>query len=103
MLVLEVSTPQVYLITSYQTPREAWDTLKGYFRRDALANKSFLKKKYFRCELKEKQRLNEHLGRTKELTDHPGAIGAVIEDEIVTLLGGPPPSYACHCSRNKKG
>lgn len=45
VLVLNVSTTQLYLITSCKTPKEAWDTLKGYFERDTLANKLFLKKK----------------------------------------------------------
>ena len=31
VLVLNVSTPQLYLITSCQTPKEAWDTLRGHF------------------------------------------------------------------------
>ncbi len=44
VLVLNVSTPQLYPITSCKTPKEAWDTLKGHFERDTLANKLFLKK-----------------------------------------------------------
>lgn len=96
MLVLNVSTSQLYLITSCQSPKEAWDTLKGHFERDTLANKLFLKKKYFRCEMKEGETITEHLKRMKELTDQLSAIGAVIEeeDQIVTLLGSLPPSYA---------
>ena len=96
VLVLNVSTPQLYLITSCQTPKEAWDTLRGHFERDTLANKLFLKKKYFRCEMKEGESLTEHLKRMKELTDKLGAIGAIIEeeDQIVTLLGSLPSSYA---------
>ena len=96
VLVLNVSTPQLYLITSCQTPKEAWDTLRGHFERDTLANKLFLKKKYFRCEMKDGENITEHLKRMKELTDKLGAIGTQIaeEDQIVTLLGSLPPSYA---------
>jgi hypothetical protein len=96
MLVLNVNTPQLYLITSTQTPRVAWTTLKGHFERDALANKLSLKKKYFRCEMKEGDRLTEHLKQMKVLKDQLSAIGAVIEeeDQIVTLLGSLPSSYA---------
>lgn len=96
MLVLNVSTPQLYLITSCQTPKEVWTTLKGHFERDTLANKLFLKKNYFRCEMKEGDGLTEHLKQMKKLTDQLSAIGAVIEEEnqIVTLLGSLPPSYA---------
>ncbi len=41
--MLNVSTPQLYLITSCKTSKEACDMLK--FKRDTLANKLFLKKK----------------------------------------------------------
>lgn len=46
--------------------------------------------------MKEGETLTEHLKRMKELTDQLGAIGAVIEeeDQIVTLLGSLPSSYA---------
>lgn len=96
VLVLNVSTPRLYLITSCQTPKEAWDTLRGHFERDTLANKLLLKKKYFRCEIEEGESLTEHLKRMKELTEQLGAIGAVTEeeDQIVTLLGSLPSSYA---------
>lgn len=96
VLVLNVSTPQLYLITNCKTPKEAWEMLKAQFERDTVANKLFLKKKYFRCEMKEGEHLNDHLKRMKELTDQLGAIGSVIEeeDQIVTLLGSLPPSYA---------
>ena len=65
VLVLNVSTPQLYLITSCQTPKEAWDTLRGHFERDTLANKLFLKKKYFRCEMKDEENITEHLKLTE--------------------------------------
>uniref|UniRef100_A0A3P9D5A2 BED-type domain-containing protein n=1 Tax=Maylandia zebra TaxID=106582 RepID=A0A3P9D5A2_9CICH len=55
--------------------------LKAQFERDTVANKLFLKKKYFRCEMKEGEHLNDHLKRMKELTDQLGAIGSVIEEE----------------------
>ena len=94
--MLNLSTPQLYLITSCQTPKEVWNTLKGHFERDTLANKLFLKKKYFRCEMKEGEILTDHLKRMKELNNQFGAIGAVLgeEHQIVTLLGGLPSSYA---------
>lgn len=96
VLVLNVSTPQLYLITSCKTRKEAWETLKSQFERDTVANKLFLKKKYFRCEMKEGEKINDHLKRLKELTDQLGAIGSKIEeeDQIVTLLGSLPASYA---------
>ena len=68
-LVLNVSTCQLYLVTSCTTPKEVWDTLCAHFDRDTLANKLYLKKAYFRCEMKEGNSLTEHLKNMKSLTD----------------------------------
>lgn len=56
----------MYLITSCKTPKKAWDMLNLHFERDTFANKLFLKKKYFRCEMKERENITEHLKRIKE-------------------------------------
>lgn len=96
MLVLNLSPPQLYLITSCQTPKEAWTALKAHFERDALAIRRLLKRRYLRCEMKEGARITEHLEWLKELTDQLAAVGAVVEeeDQIVTLWGSLPPTYA---------
>ena len=80
---MAVSTSQLYFITSAETPRDAWNALWNHFERDTLANKLFLKKKFFRMEM-------------KEVTDKLAAIGSPIseEDQVVTLLGSLPHSYA---------
>ena len=61
-----------------------------------LANKLFLKKQYFRMEMKEGMSVEEHLKCMKELTDRLAAIGAPIseEDQVVTLLGSLPYRYS---------
>jgi len=46
-IVLTISTPQLYLVTSYYMPKDVWDTLQSHFERGTLANKLFLKKQYF--------------------------------------------------------
>ena len=59
-------------------------------------NKLFLKKKYFRTQMKDGTPIEKHLKDMKELTDKLAAIGAPIseEDQVVTLLGSLPQSYA---------
>ena len=52
-IVMAISTPQLYLVTSCKTPKDVWDTLRSHFEQETLANKLFLKKKYFRKEMKE--------------------------------------------------
>ena len=43
-IVLVIGTPQLYLVTSCEQPKDAWDVLRNHFERDTLANKLFLKK-----------------------------------------------------------
>ena len=95
-IVMAISTPQLYLVTSCETPQDVWDTLRSHFERETLANKLFLKKKYFRKEMKEGTSMEVHLKEMKELTDKLASIGAAIseEDQVVTLLGSLPSSYS---------
>lgn len=95
-IVMAVSTPQLYLITSCEQPNDAWDTLRNHFERDTLSNKLFLKKQYFRMEMKHGTSIEKHLKHMKEITDRLAAIGAPIseEDQVVTLLGSLPRSYS---------
>lgn len=77
-IVMAISTSQLYLITSCDSPKPAWDALKSHFERDTLANKLLLKKKYFRMEMKETTSAEIHLKEMKELTDKLAAVGAPI-------------------------
>ena len=95
-LVMAISTSQLYLITSCEKPKDAWDALCNHFERSTLANKLMLKKEYFRMEMKENITIEAHLKKMKELTDKLTAIGAPIseEDQVVTLLGSLPSDYS---------
>ena len=96
-IVMAISTPQLYLITSCpEEPKEIWNTLRKHFERETLANKLFLKKQYFRKEVEEGISIAVHLKEMKEITDRLASIGAPIseEDQVVTLLGSLPPSYS---------
>jgi len=52
-IALAVSTPQFYLITSLDKLKDTRDALRCHFERDTLANRLFLKKQYFKTEMKE--------------------------------------------------
>ena len=95
-IVLAVSDNLLYLITDCETPKSAWDKLKTHFERDTLANKLFLKKQYFRTVMSEGSSMEEHLRHMKAITDKLAAINAAVseEDQVVTLLGSLPDSYA---------
>ena len=87
--VLGIDSAQLYLITSSEEPKQAWDALKKHFERETLVNKLFLKKRYFRSEMKECTPVEQDLKLMKDITNKLAAIGAPIskEDQVVTLLG----------------
>ena len=83
-------------MTSYEHPREAWEALWNHFERDTLANKLFLKKLYFRTEMKEGTSVEAHFKHMKGITNMLAAIRAPISEGnlIVTLFGSLPRSYS---------
>ena len=95
LLVTSINSGLVHLITECQTPKEIWDKLKERFERNTVANKLFLKQKFFSMKMKDSDSVDEHLRRMKEITDQLAAIKAPIpEDEhIVALLLSLPRSY----------
>ena len=76
-------------------PKEIWDKLKECFERNTVANKLFLKQKFFSLKMKDSDSLDEHLRHMKAITDQLAAIKAPIpEDEhIVPVLLSLPRSY----------
>ena len=52
MIIMAISTPQLYLVTSCESPKDVRDMLHKHFERETLINKLFLKKKYFWKEMK---------------------------------------------------
>ena len=47
-IVLAMDSAQLYLVTSCEEPKQAWNALKSHFEREFLANKLLLKKQYLR-------------------------------------------------------
>ena len=102
-IVLAIKSAQLYLVSSCENPKQAWDALKNHFERDTLANKLFLKKKRrnerrnfygetfetHEEKMKEGTSMEKHLKHMKDIADKLAAIGAPIseEDQVVTLLG----------------
>ena len=95
LIVTSIKSDLIYLITECKTPKEIWDTLKQRFERDTVANKLFLKQRFFSLKMKESDSLDEHLRKLKVITDQLAAIKAPVpEDEhIVALLLSLPRSY----------
>ena len=64
-IALAIDSAQLYLITSSEEPKQAWDALRKHFERETLANKLFLKKQYFRSEMKEGTSVEQHLKQSE--------------------------------------
>ena len=95
-IVSAMVSARLYLVTLCEEPKQAWNALKNHFERETLANKLLLKKQYFLSEMKEGTSVDQHLKHMKDITDKLAAIGAPIseEDQVVTLLGSLPRSFA---------
>ena len=52
-IVMAICTSQLYLVISFEEPKDAWDALHDHYEHDTLANKLILKMQYFRTEMKE--------------------------------------------------
>ena len=93
--MLAIDSAQLYLITSSEELKQAWDGLRKHFEQETLANKLFLKKRNFRSEMKEGTPVEQHLKLMKDITDKLSAIGGPIseEDQVVNLLGSLPRSF----------
>ncbi len=95
LIVTSIKSDLIYLITECKTPKEIWDTLEQRFERDTIANKLFLKQRFFSLKMKESDHIDEHLRRMKVITDQLAAIKAPIphDEHLVALLLSLPRSY----------
>jgi hypothetical protein len=86
---------QLQLVKSAKTAQEAWTKLCAYHEKRTLANKLFLRRKFFTITMDESGSMIDHINAVRNLADQLDAIGApVSEDDIVTtLLGSLPDSY----------
>ena len=80
-IAMAISTPQLYLITSCEKAKDAWDALCNHFECKSLANKLYLKKQYFRNEMKDGTAIEAHLKHMKEIIDKLASIGAPVSEE----------------------
>jgi hypothetical protein len=94
-VVLHIERSQLYLVTDCEEPKDARDRSVAHFDRQTSANKLFLKKKFYRIQMKDGTKLNDHFKTIKELVDQLAAIGVTIDEEnqVMALLGSLPESF----------
>ncbi|KAF0733958.1 hypothetical protein Ae201684_009136 [Aphanomyces euteiches] len=80
---------------SCKTAKEAWKRLGDHYEKQILANKLYLRKKFFSCAMVEGSDMLKHINEMKTLSEQLEAVGAPVSEEglVITLLSSLPESY----------
>ena len=94
-ICLSLKDNQLPLVRSASSSQEAWRKLCETYETKNLANKLFLRRKFFTMQKAEEDSMLEHVNKVKTLAEKLEAIGAgVSEDDVVmTLLMSLPETY----------
>ena len=94
-ICLSLGDEQLSLVRAAKTAKEAWSKLESHYEVKSLANKLFLRKKYFTMSMGAGECMTEHINKMKELASQLEAVGASIteDDQVATLLCSLPESY----------
>ena len=84
------------MVMGSQTPKDMWDVLCQHFERKTVSNKVFTLMQLYGLHMKRGTRIQEHLRRLDELSDHLAAIGEVVSDvhKVAVLLQSVQDSYS---------
>uniref|UniRef100_H3HA76 CCHC-type domain-containing protein n=1 Tax=Phytophthora ramorum TaxID=164328 RepID=H3HA76_PHYRM len=86
---------QLPLVRSAKDAHDAWSRLEGHFEKKSLANKLFLRRRFFTTMMDEGDDVLEHINKLKTLAEQLDAVGAPVseDDLVITLLGSLSESY----------
>ena len=95
-ICLSLGDEQLSLVRSARTAKDAWAKLESHYEVKSLANKLFLRKKYFTTSMGPDDSMTEHLNKMKDIASQLEALGASVseEDQVATLLCSLPDSYS---------
>ena len=94
-ICLSISDSQLSLVRSANTAGEARSKLENHYEVKSLANKLFLRKRYFTATMSENDTMMEHINKMRSLAEQMASVGAQVseEDQVATLLCSLPDSY----------
>ena len=94
-ICLSLGDEQLSLVRTATTAKQAWSKLESHYEVKSLANKLFLREKYFTMSMGVDDLMSEHINKMKELASQLEAVGASIteDDQVATLLCSLPESY----------
>jgi hypothetical protein len=92
---LTVGNTELTHVKGAKSSREAWLKLCSVYEAKGLANKVFLRRRFFNIKLKEGDTMQAHINNVKELAEQLDAIGAAVteNDIAMTLLSSLPENY----------
>ncbi|KAE9565726.1 hypothetical protein CGMCC3_g18090 [Colletotrichum fructicola] len=95
IVCLAMEDSQLPLVRSAKDAHDAWSRLKGHFEKKSLANKLFLRRRFFTTMMDEGDGVLEHINKIKTLAEQLDAVGAPVseDDLVITLLGSLSESY----------
>ncbi|KAG6619088.1 Copia proteinlike [Phytophthora cinnamomi] len=95
IICLAMEDSQLPLVRSAKDAHDAWSRLEGHFEKKSLANKLFLRRRFFTTMMAEGDDVLEHINKIKTLAEQLDAVGAPVseDDLVITLLGSLSESY----------
>ncbi|KAG3058277.1 hypothetical protein PI125_g25259 [Phytophthora idaei] len=95
IICLAMEDSQLPLVRSASGRHDAWSRLEGHFEKRSLANKLFLRRRFFTTMMEEGDDVLEHINKVKTLAEQLDAVGAPVseDDLVITLLASLSESY----------
>ena len=95
MICLAMEDSQLPLVRSASGAHDAWSRLEEHFEKKSLANKLFLRRRFFTTMMEEGDDVLAHINKLKMLAEQLDAVGAPVseDDLVITLLGSLSESY----------
>ncbi|KAF1318429.1 Integrase catalytic core protein, partial [Globisporangium splendens] len=95
IICLALEDSQLPLVCSSIGAHDAWSKLEAHFEKKSLANKLFLRRRFFTTMMEDGDDVLQHINKLKTLAEQLDAVGAPVseEDLVITLLGSLSESY----------
>jgi len=95
IICLAMEDSQLPLVRSASGAHDAWSRLEEHFEKKSLANKLFLRRRFFTTMMDEGDDVLAHINKLKTLAEQLDAVGAPVneDDLVITLLGSLSESY----------
>src|SRR5512145_3349195 len=95
IICLAMEDSQLPLVRSATGAHDAWSKLESHFEKKSLANKLFLRRRFFTTMMEEGDDVLAHINKLKTLAEQLDAVGAPVSDDdlVITLLGSLSESY----------